>query len=406
MPFEKGISITGTRGNKIDVIKKIAEGGFGLVYLGTYNDGKKCIVKQANIWDHMGTVSKNKGIIEKKLNIEKEILKRVGVHPHIPTLLDYDEEAKPPFMAMSYLRGKTIYEKIRKDDTTFKPLTEELARKYIVKLIEIVEYLHNLDNPVIHRDIKPANILVYANNLNLIDFGSSVAGWEGIDVSGATRIFTAGYGAPEQERGKESVDVRTDVYGIGTTLYFLVTGKDLRLCDECFYAPYDLRPASVFNPRLSQDMDDIIQRATNVFPEERYQNVTDMKNAVLGKEVAKLTKPSLQLGGITHTLYIKPGGHMKIGRTAGFSGAKKETEISIRNEYVSDVHARIERDDNNYFVKDMYSLNGTAVYMRDKGKWMKLDRGQKWRLSNGDKVALGYNKKRGPCIELIFREPD
>jgi len=405
MKLDIGHTITGSRGKKIKLIEKIGEGGFGIVYKGEYGDGKKCVVKQANIWNLKGDVSDNKDIIIKKLNIEKEILSRVGSHPQIPTLIDHDDDMMPPYMAMSYVRGKTLYDKLKVGQNKYKPISEKHAKLYTLKLLDIVSYLHNMSEPVIHRDIKPANLLVHANKMSLIDFGSSVAGWDGLDVSGETRIFTAGYGAPEQERGKASVDVRTDLFAVGATLFFLLTGKDLRYDDDCFYAPYDLRPPSIFNKRISKEINDIVLKATKIFPEDRYQSASELKRALKGHTVKGPTKPTLQLGGEEHKLNIKKGKSIKIGRARGLSGAKRQKEISVRSNFISDVHAKIERDNNGYWVKDMYSLNGTAVYLHDEKKWKKLARGQRWKLYSGDKIALGYDDEKGPCIELLFRSP-
>lgn len=405
MKLDIGHTVTGTRGKKIKLTEKIGEGGFGLVYKGRYGDGKDCVVKQANIWNQKGDVCKNKDIIIKKLNIEREILDRVGSHPQIPTMIDYDEELDPPYMATSFVRGKTLYEKLKTGQNEYKPLSEKHSIYYTLKLLDIVSHLHNMSEPVVHRDIKPANLLVHANKISLIDFGSSVAGWDGLDVSGETRIFTAGYGAPEQERGKASVDVRTDIYAVGATLFFLLTGKDLRYNDDCFYAPYDLRPPSVFNKRISKEVSDVVLKATKVFPEDRYQSASEMINALKGKTVREPTAPTLQLGGVEHDLDLEPGKSIKIGRKKGLSGAKRKKKISVNSNYVSDVHVKVERDKSGYWVRDMYSLNGTAVYLHDEKKWKRLGRGQRWKLYSGDKIALGYDDEKGPCIELIFRSP-
>ncbi len=405
MDLKEGVTVSGKRGIDIEVERKLAEGGFGTVYLGQLKDGSPCVIKMANIWDHTGKVSGHKEIIEKKLAIERKILDRVGKHPHIPTLIDYNESVSPPFLAISYIAGKTFYERMYKDKNTFNSLTEQQAKTYILKLLDIIEYLHGLSKPVIHRDIKPANIITHGNDLFLIDFGSCVAEWDGLDTTGKTRIFTVGYGAPEQEKGRSAVDIRTDVYGIGATLFFLLTGRDLRYNDDCFYAPYELRPPSVFNSSISNRMSEIVLKATEIFPEDRFQSVTEMKNSIRGKKDVESMKTTLQLGGVGHTIDLKKGQSMTIGRKKGLMGAKKDKDLPISSKYVSDIHARIERDRFGYWVKDMYSLNGTAVYLHEEGTWKKLGRGQRWKLYNADKISLAYDSKKGPCMELLFRDP-
>lgn len=405
MKLKEGMKVKGKRGHSILIKNKIGEGGFGSVYYAEYDGGQGCVVKEANIWDHTGGYSRYKDIIEKKLNIESEILDRVGKHPQIPTLIDFDHERTPPYIATSFIHGKTFYERMQVGQNKYSPLTEAQAKTYILKLMDVIEYLHGLSNPVVHRDIKPANIITHGNSLSLIDFGSCVAEWEGLDISGKTRIFTIGYGAPEQERGRSAVDIRTDVYSIGTTLFFLLTGKDLRYNEECFYEPYDLRPPSKFNSSISKDMSDVVLRAVEIFPEDRFQSVSEMRSAILGEKEVGPKKTTLQLGGVGHTVNLRPGQFMVVGREKGRNGAKEDKDLSISSDYVSDTHIRIERDRHGYWVKDMYSKNGTAVYLHEDGIWKALERGQRWKLYNGDKISLGYDDKRGPCIELLFRDP-
>ena len=85
----------------------------------------------------------------------------------------------------------------------------------------VLGYLHNCRPPVIYRDMKPGNIMLQpGGNLRLIDFGAVFTG------DGDTpNLGTRGYAAPEQLAG-ERVDARTDIYGLGVTMYHLLTGQE------------------------------------------------------------------------------------------------------------------------------------------------------------------------------------
>lgn len=97
-------------------------------------------------------------------------------------------------------------------------------RDIAIQLLEILTYLHSLTPPVIHRDIKPQNII--RNNhgkIYLVDFGAVQDTYHNTVTGGSTVVGTYGYMAPEQFKGQAVFS--TDLYGLGTTLLFLLTQK-------------------------------------------------------------------------------------------------------------------------------------------------------------------------------------
>ncbi|MEG4342850.1 serine/threonine-protein kinase [Microcoleus sp. A003_D6] len=157
---------------------------------------------------------------------EAETLKALS-HPSIPRYLDYLEIEEPDSkgfaLVQTYVEGKTLEEHLRSGRTFSESEVKELAKS----LLEILIYLHQQDPPVIHRDIKPSNILLHSRSGNsvgqvyLVDFGSvqnQAAKFGGT----ITVVGTYGYMAPEQFGGR-SVPA-SDLYGLGATLIYLVTG--------------------------------------------------------------------------------------------------------------------------------------------------------------------------------------
>ena len=157
---------------------------------------------------------------------EAETLKALD-HPAIPRYLDYleiDEPNNKGFaLVQTYVKGKTLEEHLRSGRTFSESEVKELAKS----LLAILSYLHKQNPLVIHRDIKPSNILLHSRSGNsvgqvyLVDFGSvqnQAAKFGGT----ITVVGTYGYMAPEQFGGR-SVPA-SDLYGLGATLIYLVTG--------------------------------------------------------------------------------------------------------------------------------------------------------------------------------------
>lgn len=158
---------------------------------------------------------------------EAETLKSLN-HPAIPRYLDYFEvnlpELKGFALVQTYINAKSLEEQLKAG----RSFSETDVKQLAVALLEILFYLHRRQPPVIHRDIKPSNILLSdrsGNNVGkvyLVDFGSvqTLAATEGGTI---TVVGTYGYMPPEQFGGRAVP--ASDLYSLGATLIYLVTGK-------------------------------------------------------------------------------------------------------------------------------------------------------------------------------------
>ncbi|MGF1497076.1 MAG: serine/threonine protein kinase [Elainellaceae cyanobacterium] len=158
---------------------------------------------------------------------EAETLRSLS-HPCIPRYLDFFEIAQPPAhrfaLVQSYAAGKSLDAHLKAGRSFQEADVTQLA----AALLEILVYLHGCHPPVIHRDIKPSNILLSdrpnnsVGDVHLVDFGSvqTLAATEGGTI---TIVGTYGYMPPEQFGGRTSP--ASDLYGLGATLVYLVTGR-------------------------------------------------------------------------------------------------------------------------------------------------------------------------------------
>ncbi|BAY85439.1 serine/threonine kinase [Calothrix parasitica NIES-267] len=157
---------------------------------------------------------------------EAETLKTLN-HHNIPRYLNYfeldNDDEKGFALVQTYVEGKTLEQHLKSGRTFNETEVKELA----ISLLEILSYLHQHEPPVIHRDIKPSNILLTNRSGNspgqvyLVDFGSvqTVAATNGGTI---TVVGTYGYMPPEQFGGR-CVEA-SDLYSLGATLIFLITG--------------------------------------------------------------------------------------------------------------------------------------------------------------------------------------
>ncbi|MEM8778620.1 MAG: serine/threonine-protein kinase, partial [Cyanobacteria bacterium P01_G01_bin.49] len=155
---------------------------------------------------------------------EADVLKGLN-HPKIPRYRDYFTLEKKPGESLSwfglvqeYIPGNTLQQLLEEG----KRLTENHVKNIAIQILEILQYLHSFDSPILHRDIKPSNLILDENEqIYLVDFGAvqNAAAIEGVTF---TIVGTTGYAPLEQLWGKAVP--ASDLYGLGATLIHLLTG--------------------------------------------------------------------------------------------------------------------------------------------------------------------------------------
>ncbi|MTJ15688.1 serine/threonine protein kinase [Dolichospermum sp. UHCC 0352] len=159
---------------------------------------------------------------------EAQTLKSLS-HPHIPAYLDYFEVNSPTYkgfaLVQTYISAQTLEQYLQAG----RKFTEIEVKEIAKAVLEILKYLHELNPPVVHRDIKPSNILLGERSGNsvglvyLIDFGS-VQTVLAAEAGTRTVVGTYGY-MPQEQFGGRTVPA-SDLYSLGATLIYLVTGTN------------------------------------------------------------------------------------------------------------------------------------------------------------------------------------
>ncbi|MCH4889330.1 serine/threonine protein kinase [Acidaminobacter sp. JC074] len=190
----------------------------------------------------------------------EEIIKEItGIsHPNIVTIEDYIIDGEDIYIIKPYLEGITL------DDLSSRPMIESDLLMILERMLEIVDHLHK--HSIIIRDIKPSNfIYTKSGQVILIDV-LSIRLFKEENSTDTVLIGTSGFAAPEQY-GFKQTDERTDIYNIGATMYYLITGK----------TP-DKEPLSTSN--VSKNFEKMVNKALAFNPKDRYQSIEKMMKAL------------------------------------------------------------------------------------------------------------------------------
>ncbi len=246
---------------KYTILKKIGQGGMANVYM--------AISERVNKIYAIKEIRKDSALnfetAVRALQVEIDILKHLE-HPALPGIFDIIDTKDAFIVIMEYIKGTTLQTVL--DEFGAQP--EEHVIEIAKQLADVLYYLHSRTIPIIYRDVKPANIFLQPDSkIKLIDFGTARE-YKQTALHDTTYLGTVGYAAPEQFGGMGQTDCRTDIYGLGVTLYHLVTGKSPA------EPPYEILPIRQINPKLSSGLEYIIQKCTKKDPEQRYQSASEL----------------------------------------------------------------------------------------------------------------------------------
>ncbi len=217
------------------IIRKVAAGGFGLVYLALDADGQRVAIKE---YLPSSLASRAPGELLPQVQPEKLSLYRLGLksffeegrslaqisHPSVVSVLNFFRENETVYMVMNYLEGGALQDFIvtARDLKQSKVFRESTIRSLFDEILRGLRIVHQ--HKMLHLDIKPANIFITDDNKSvLIDFGAAreVLSKEGNFIR---PMYTPGFAAPEMYRRDASMGPWTDIYAIGACIYACMQG--------------------------------------------------------------------------------------------------------------------------------------------------------------------------------------
>jgi serine/threonine-protein kinase len=268
-----------TLGNYV-VLDKIGAGGMGMVFKAEHRRMKRVVAVKV-----LPLASVKEPQLVKRFHREVEAAAKL-THANIVAAYDADEYFGMHFLVMEYVDGIDLANHVKKEG----PLPVDRALNYIVQAARGLEHAHKLG--IFHRDIKPANLLLdKQGTVKILDMGLAriqEAGKPAANVEEEAAltgkgsiIGTVDYMSPEQAMNSQNADHRSDIYSLGITLHFLLTGKPMFGGDTVLArimahreTPVPLlRAARADVPR---EVDSIMQRMAAKKREDRYQSATSL----------------------------------------------------------------------------------------------------------------------------------
>ncbi|MEO8295600.1 MAG: serine/threonine-protein kinase [Gemmatimonadota bacterium] len=207
-------------------------------------------------------------------------------HPNIPPLYFVGEHEGMVYFAMPYIEGHSLGQLMALEG----PLPPDRLIPLVLPVLDALEYAHG--HGIIHRDIKPDNIVIdkLSGRPLLLDFGlaKQMTARPGASLPGLI-LGTPAYTSPEQVLGQPGVDHRSDIYGLGSTMYHLLTGKMIvggdtpqEIIGQQLTGEIPL--PSLVNPQIPGWLSDIVMCSLERNPDERFQSATAMAAALRAGE--------------------------------------------------------------------------------------------------------------------------
>jgi serine/threonine-protein kinase len=249
------------------LLKELARGGMGRVFM-AITGGRVCAVKTLHDEDagaHLAARFRDEAQLATSLS-----------HPNLVYVSEAGTVGGAQYLAMEYVRGKTLHDVLRRSAELGRAIPIGLALFITRELLRALAYMHGVAGlRLVHRDVAPSNVMLsYEGGVKVIDLG--LAKWR--DRAGQTtlgdQLGQPRYTSPEQRRG-EPVDARSDLFSVGVILWEMLTGRPL-FRDGSARRDSDEPPSpSSVVPQLPRALDAIVMPALARDPQDRYQSAQE-----------------------------------------------------------------------------------------------------------------------------------
>ncbi|ACB52299.1 serine/threonine protein kinase [Crocosphaera subtropica ATCC 51142] len=264
--------------NRYQVIETLGKGGFGETFLAIDThmpSERKCVIKQLKPAVQSPVIP---DWLKERFAKEAAILEELGEkHPQIPTLYAYFSEGGDFYLVQEWIEGETLTQIHQRQGN----LSPNQVREILIGILPVLDYIHS--RRIIHRDIKPDNIIIRSHDKKpvLIDFGivketvATMIHGDG-NTPYSVGLGTPGYMASEQAAGRPLNS--SDLYSLGLTMVFLLTGKTPQ------YLATDPNTGEVLwrkeAPDIQSNVGNVIDRAVRFHPRDRFSTAKEMLEAL------------------------------------------------------------------------------------------------------------------------------
>jgi formylglycine-generating enzyme required for sulfatase activity/serine/threonine protein kinase len=291
------------------VLDKLGQGGMGQVYKARHKRMDRVVA----IKMLPSTATRSPEAVE-RFHREVKAAAKLS-HPNIVTAYDADEANGVNFLVMEHVDGQDLAALVKGQG----PLSVAQAVDFAVQATKGLEYAHR--QGVVHRDIKPSNLLLDKSGVvKILDMGlarmDNAAGTadDGLTQTGQV-LGTLDYMAPDQALDTHHADARADIYGLGCTLYYLLTGRppfagETLTQKIIAHREYPIPSLRAARPDVPQWLDGVFQKMLAKRPEDRQQSMAEVA-AQLQQQVLPETVPAAPLGpsrgNVEETLSLRQG---------------------------------------------------------------------------------------------------
>jgi len=253
--------------NRYEIVRRITRGGMATIELARdHQTNTYCVIKvPRSDTEHSATINLD------KLYIEADYLRQFN-HPNILRFVDLFTTDNTPYLMVEYLAGKDLQELCER-----KPAAEDVVLSWGGQILNAIDYIHQ--RGIIHRDLNPSNIMIRTDNsIAIIDFGTAKSislSMQGHDATGqGTMIFKSGFEIPEQVR-EGHADQRSDLYAVGGTIFFFLTGRG---------PPNWMHPRNIASDlmehRVSERTARCIAQVMSIEPDSRFKDARALRRAL------------------------------------------------------------------------------------------------------------------------------
>jgi eukaryotic-like serine/threonine-protein kinase len=264
MTLENGYLLKG-RYRILDILSK---GGMGAVYRAVDENLDTTIAVKENLFSSED--------FTRQFQREAKIIASLR-HPNLPRVFDYFViEGQAQYLVMDYIEGEDLRQWMLREEG----ISESDVLQIGIAICDALIYLHGQTPPIMHRDIKPGNIKITPEGqIILVDFGLVKVVRDKEVTTTATRAMTPGFSPPEQF-GEGSTDARSDIFSLGATLYAALAGYLPENSLARATGKAQLSPLRSYQPHLSRQTAQVIEKALNLRFEDRWQSAQAFKDTL------------------------------------------------------------------------------------------------------------------------------
>ncbi|MDP3510269.1 MAG: serine/threonine-protein kinase [Candidatus Melainabacteria bacterium] len=269
VPLEPGDNVQ--EGN-YQIERQIAFGGLSAIYLARNKAYERIVLKEAVVPD-----GGNEELKEQSYNLlkrEAEMLARLS-HEQIARVFDHFIDNQRHYIVVEYLSGSDLRRLVKENG----PQPQFMVVEWGLQMAQMLAYLHGQEEAILHRDFTPDNMILKTDGtIAIIDFGAANFF---LGTATGTMIGKQAYIAPEQLRGK--ANPQSDLYALGGSLFFLLTGEDPE--------PLSVSQPALINRQIHPELDRLVSSLTQMDVEDRMQTAQHAIEAL--KEIKRVGKSDI-----------------------------------------------------------------------------------------------------------------